>query len=732
MLNQIHPSMMDGNGMPQDPVMQNLFPVDRPSLPESVLDQNQPKAVISPTVLTRMPVDTLVDMEICDMVNDRHNLSLQWRQIHRQVWDKCWSHMKGVYDKTNKQSWQSTTFMHLTNKVVEIIVANLHGAMFGPEVPIEWQSRRPDMDQQVRSINELIQTDMDKCSAKAQFTDFLRNVAVCGTAVGEVGYIKQEDTVMIKERQAPSPIDGMLKSMGINTSQETFVPKRMLVKDYATITNCDLYDIYPQPRIAEFSKDTWVVHVGKITNKELVMGSRDPDPYYRYDNVTNDLLEGSGLQRVDQDPEKQTRRFILLDYQNYNHFLDPDREHELKTFYGQIPIWYLQPELRKDPKRRYESVPGWIQVVDGQWVIRKRISPWRDGEPPYFKGNYIRVPSEFYGIGVAELCLGYQIEKNEIRNSRMDNINLAMNKIMAVVKDMIPPGEFYRLKSEPGALWMFKGVDDVRKAIQQVEIGDVTKDSWLASKEIDQEAQEATGAVKATIGVGGGDDQAGGNTFRGQLLNKQVATERFMLYARVLETMGLCPAIKKFYHRIYQFKSYQDAQEVLGGDRAKNFQFIAPEELEKVAKLVPLGVMTLENKGVRLAQMAQFSQQWNMQPWFKALEMARMEWVEMGFPEPDSVLFSDIEMQQYNQFKQMMLGQAQGMDPLSMPTPNQAPKGLVGPNGQPLQSGQRGNVPGGQPVSGNVPGPTQGQPRPAMPARGPGASVQDLHGMPLA
>lgn len=703
-------------------VRENMFPADRPDVEAPMLTREP----MSPELMAFLPVDQLVDMEIVDMVNSRFELSRTWRRQWRIVWDKCWQNMKGVYDKANKATWQSSTFMPLTSKVVEVISSNLHSAVFSPEMPIEWQTKRSDLDSLVRSVNELIQTDFDKCQAKAHFTDFLRNICVMGTAVGEVGYIKQEETVMVKQR-LPDDVMTMMQSLGMSGG-ESFVPKQMLVKDYATITNVDLYDLYPEPRVAEFSKDHWVIHKTKITNRELVIGSQDVDSYYRYDNVNDDLLEGSGNQRVDQDPEKQTRRFALMDYNSYTHFLDPDREHDLYTFYGQIPLWYLQPELRNDKKRQYDSVPGCIKVVDGQWVIWKRLSPWRDGEPPYFKGNYIRIPGEFYGIGAAELVLGLQSEKNEIRNSRMDNINLSMNKIIAVMKDMVPAGEWKRLVSEPGALWLFKGVDDVRKAMQQIEFGNVTQDSWMASKEVDQEAQEVTAASKVTQAAGGGNDEAGGGTFRGQMLNVQQATGRWMLYARLFEWMGLMPAIKKFYGRIYQFKSYQDAKEILGDQRGGNFNFIAPEELEKIAKLVPLGVMTMENKGVKLAQMNQYAALWMQMPFFKQLEFARKMWVEMGNPEPDAVLFSDEEMGQFNQFKQMAISSAGEAGPL--PTPGQKP-GLVGPNGQPVQSGQRGNVPGGMNVSGDVPRSGGNMPRPAMPARGPGASRFDVDGGPL-
>jgi hypothetical protein len=735
------PTMNPPNFQAQQP----MFPQDRPP----VMPSQAPQAAPS---LINQSVSQMLDQEISGMVMTRYDLSKTWRRPWRLIWDKCTQNMKAIYDATNKAAWQSRTFMPLTSKVVEVISANHYGALMGPETPVEWQTKVSAADSEVRSINELIQTDLDKCGFKPQMADLIRTNTMLGTSIGEVGYEKQTETVMVKQR-LPKDVMDMMGQMGMDGGEQ-FVPKQMLVKDFATIKNVDIYDIYPEPRIQDFSKDHWVIHKSKITNRELKQGSIDADPYYKFDNVTDDLLMGSGMARTDVDPETQTRRYALGDYNAYTHFMEPDREHDLYTFFGLIPTWYLpgMEAMRNDKKHQYDAVPGCLKVVDRQYVIWRRLSPWRDGEPPYFKGNYMRIPGEFYGIGAAELVLGLQTEKNEIRNSRMDNINLSMNKILAVLKDRIPKGEWNKLVSEPGAIWPIKGVEDVKQAIQVIEMGDQTKDSWIASKEVDQEAQEATAAVKATLGVEGGGGDAGGSTFRGQQLNAQMATERWMFYARVLESSALLPAIKKFYQRIYQFKTYKDAVQVLGPERSATFQFLAPEDLELVAKLVPLGVMTMETKGVKLAQMAQYFQQISaasgpLPPWFKALEYFRKEWVEMGNPEPDSVLFSDQEMKQYNDMKKMIneeMSQMGGMGPMpqapggGQPQGNQGPpRGLVGPNGQPIgsqppQSGQRGNSPSGMPISGNVPGPTHGMPRPALPARGPGASRFDSQGQPMS
>src|SRR6185436_5100917 len=155
-------------------VRQGLFPQDRPD----VLPTETPRPQMSEASKALLPVDQMVDMEIVGMVMSRLDLSKTWRRTRRIIWDKCWQHMKGVYDSANKSGWQSTTFMPLTSKVVEVITSNLHSAVFAPEMPIEWQTKRSDFDQLIRSHNEVIQTDFDKCNAKANFTDFIRNLCV--------------------------------------------------------------------------------------------------------------------------------------------------------------------------------------------------------------------------------------------------------------------------------------------------------------------------------------------------------------------------------------------------------------------------------------------------------------------------------------------------------------------------------------------------------------------------
>jgi hypothetical protein len=315
--------------------------------------------------------------------------------------------------------------------------------------------------------------------------------------------------------------------------------------------------------------------------------------------------------------------------------------------------------------------------------------------------------------------MGLQVEKNEVVNTGSDQTNLSLNKIIAVLKDKVSGWD--RLKSAPGALWIFENIQKVSDAFQVIEFPDIGRDWYMKIELLDRAIQEVTGANKVTLGVGGGSDEAGGGTFRGQLLNKQASSERFMLVARSIEFSGLQDCFRKMYQRIYQFKSYEAVSNILGPENGEQFEFLPPEQLEQVSSLVPLGVMTMETKGVKLAQMGEWAKMFAGQPWAKMYELARRMWIEMGYSDPDTVTFSDQEMQSFNDFRRQM-----AVDGLQGPPGGGLPPG--GPTGAP---GMSPNGPS-RPIAGNVPPPREGMPMPAMPARGPGAASIDMAGMPLS
>lgn len=694
----------------------SVFPNNRPSVIDSGEQPSEQPPMNLSTLYSVMPVDLMVEQEICAMVKSRKQASETHRAQKKLVWDKCWDHMKQIYDKTGKEPWQSTIFQPDTPKVVETIASNLHAALMSPDLPAEWQCKVKDYEERVKSINDIVGSDAYKAKLKLVYTDLLRSLCVVGTSIGKVGYAFEKDMVMVKMRQRPGLAEramAMLTRRPPPQPMEIYTPQQMVVKDWTTVEYRDPYKIYPQPFTSDFSKDHWVIEDSRITNAELVALANSNDPVSQIKNVTYDLLNSSAA-KVDEDPETQARRFALQQQSAAMHYFDPDLPHQLLEYWGPVPVWMIAPEKRNDPAYKYQTVNAWIWVIDGTHCVRASLSPYRDAEPPYFKDTYIRIPGDFWGIGPAELMLGLQIEKNEVVNTGSDQTNLSLNKIIAVIKDKVADWE--RLKSAPGAMWLFENIGKISDAFQVVEFPDIGRDWYMKIELLDRAIQEVTAANKVTLGVGGGTDEAGGGTFRGQLLNKQSSSERFMMVARSIEFSGLVDCFRKMYHRIYQFKSYESVDRILGKERSADFDFIAPEELDQVAQLVPLGVMTMETKGVKLAQMGEWYKMFAMEPWTKKYELARKMWVEMGYSDPDSVTFTEEELQQFNEFRRQM-----AMD------------GLQGPPGGGMPPPGQGSAPSGkpQPIAGNVPPPREGMPMPPLPARGPGAANIDMTGRPM-
>lgn len=693
-----------------------------PLNPDPFMNGTQTADPTGETDIVGYSLQQQIDTEIIQHVTGCQKSSEQWRQEQRLDWDEITDNYEQIYDASGKEAWQSTTFQPLTTTYIERATASLHNMSMGPEAPAEFQARNPEDEQRIEDTNELIQHDLEKSDFKVHWTDFLRTLCTYGTAVGKIDYAREESDVMIKERKRTifSFMESIKSFMGYGATENTsevYRQERLIVKDNARFSNRDIFSIYPQPHIEDFTKDTWVIEKFRIKNKELVEGANHQDPYYRLENVTPSLLMSGNMGKT-YDTETQSKRFAQLDLDVPMPYSEPELEHDALEYWGPVPRWFLEPELRNDEIRKYEVVNAWIWVVDGQYVVRKRLTPFRDACPPYVKGNYIRRSGQFYGIGIGKLLLGLQGEKNETRNTRADNINLILNKIVAIAKDKIAREDYDRLKSGPGAVWPFKQIDDIRKAVFPIDFPDITQDSWRASAEIDRESQEVTDVVKTTQTIGAGEDMAGNGTFRGQLLNKQQSNDRFMLYARIMEIMGLNAALNKYWQRIYQFKSYEQIERILGKQRGKQYELITPEELCNISKIVSLGSLTNENKGLRLAQMREFFVLAQGKPYFKEIDFLRKMYRLIG-QDPDEVLFTDQELKQFNDMRRMMMTNS-----MFNGTPPEAGASPMTDDGMPM--------PNAGPIAGDTPPPMDGMARPAMPARGPGASSIDGMGTPLS
>lgn len=168
------------------------------------------------------------------------------------------------------------------------------------------------------------------------------------------------------------------------------------------------------------------------------------------------------------------------------------------------PIAELESDSRVDPTgTKYVELLHMIEngklttIVAGE----KEVPPLREQENLYRHGKkhlvayrFIPDPRRFWGIGLCELLEDLQLELNAIRNQRMDNITLTMNKVLAMREDLlVDPSEAY---SAPGNIIRIKReAVSLSEAITVIDIGTVDPASFSEENRIIGDMEGVSGVT---------------------------------------------------------------------------------------------------------------------------------------------------------------------------------------------------------------------------------------------
>ena len=572
--------------------------------------------------------------------------SKEYRRPYEIKWDKYYEAYNLIYDKTGKEEWQSTAYIPIINKCIEVISTNLYGALLSPAEYFKIKARKEinyAKVEQALIAEKQLYYDADKAQLKYVFMQGCKQAEIYGT-----GWLKTTWDFEEVEKDVKVPVYGFkVISTPPYLSREIksykTVRKKVVVSNNPKTEMIDIRNIYPDPRMIDFNADeSWVIHhtqksLGYILTQYkngTYTGLRDIDVYgLKYDEWINSALT---------EEEKQNRRA------NYGLGLPMPVESKLEVKHDLVEFWGKVPKnwLEEDGDEWEESLAV-VTIIDGKYLARRILNPCPDNANPVTKITYIDRPGEVYGMGVAEIAYDLQIEINEVRNQRMDNINLIINKMFALNPRYVENANDF--VSKPGAILKVKaaGLDvDIRKIFVPIEMPDVTASSYKESFELERQVQEVTAATKATIGASGDDSNA---TARGFAMQIQQSGERFAYYARLIEQKSLKPLLEKYYKLAYQYRTKEDVIDIVGEELGSKYIPIPFEQLALTHDLVMTGVFTMENRGLKVAMLTSYAQFVAQNPVLAQKtrwdELAKMLWIEMGNTDHSQVFMSDQEMQ---------------------------------------------------------------------------------------
>lgn len=570
--------------------------------------------------------------EATEFVRRFYKTSYDWRNngspSKHLSWDKWERNYHSIYDpiiKAKKEPWQCTMFMPYSVTNVEIIVSALFKILFGKRQPLKFDPRELGDELQAELQSDVLKYEMDKAGFDVEFYKVLKESAIFGSGFMKFYWEKKYDNRRVLKPMRRG-FAGTAKSLlkGEFTSPSDVVGYKEEIENALVDNRCraeciHIRDIFIEPN----SKDLRaVLHRQKITYNELVVMSKqknsDGKPLVDPQSV-KDLCMMQENDRFDDDV-----RPVQCDLGNQDPTLvrpDYAKQHSVFEYWGPIPRKWIDLSMPEDTEEQRakaeEVVEGKILTASGTFYLASEANPNPVMEPPFLQTDYINC-GQSYGKGICQLIEGLQEEGNEIRNLRVDNVNLTMNKVLVVVEGMLrDPRE---VRSAPGAVIRLKGtsVTDAKQGVMALEIPPVDIGGYRETAEIASQIQETTAANKVTIGTASGGRGDPASTLGGMELLRQAAYDRFSVYAYMQGTV-LKKAALKIMEFSYQNSDPERIHKILGDQpieflprvwvpRWKLYKVIPPHEMTDMYDVVPADIFTMENKGQKAQQIASFVQ----------------------------------------------------------------------------------------------------------------------------
>lgn len=565
--------------------------------------------------------------ELLAYIQSFYRRSWDWRsQKFHERWDRYDRNYHAIYDPelaSKKEPWQQKMFIPMTGQHCEVITSQMFKTMLAPNPPVQTEAGPAGDELQARLIQEAVAYQWHKAQFKVSTYDAMKEAVRYGSGFEKMYWDKVIDTRRRRVPVGPSTDEYVQGLKPEQLSGQTALPPppirgfefqqvQVLRKNHLAAKYVHIRDIFPEPNTTSWDR---VIHRDKLSYGEIVRNITSGAFFDVRDQIEN-IEEGSKFEQ-----DTQTIRHERGYFETNRQLSKFEKKHTIWEFWGEIPRKWIEFSIPEGDEAE-ELVPAKAMVVSAVALLSSEENQEFDGEHPILKADYIRT-GETYGKGVCELLGDLQEQINEIANQRIDNINLILNKGMAVIENALVNAE-EDLVSKPGWIVRIKRteIDDVKKAFAPIDWQDVTPNAYRESQEIERMGQEATGANRVTIGSS---DQVRdtNQTLGGMELLRQTFNERMAALGMIIEMMFLMKAAERTYGLIYQKLTPQDMLPILGDapvtisevqnpmtgqmmpvqvPRYLAFAFVPPEEVSRSYRFKPMGVFSMENKVVKTAQ----------------------------------------------------------------------------------------------------------------------------------
>jgi hypothetical protein len=393
-----------------------------------------------------------------------------------------------------------------------------------PYIEFVPQYKRPEELEQTAELEKkselaaaLVDNQLEKNNWEAKVYQYVTNCLVSQVAVMGVGW--RQEIEMVKKR---APVQkNVIDILGglISGNPEAMKPEFEIVEEEEVIwddnelTNIDFFDFWPDPRANECHPDAcrFVFVREWMTWDDLqeylqMLDEQGAGTVYEVDREDVDNSASSDF----DSSEYKKRRTVGRSFD--------DRDGSEYTNDKHLQLYEILHYWEDD--RHAVLVERYTMVYSGP-------SPyWKHRKKPVVTACYEPIQGQFYGRPAAKILEHLQEELDTLRNQRIDNVSMIINRMWIRVDSSIPDAS---LVSKPHNI-----IDSTRPdGVVPLQTPDVTSSAYQEEAVIKADMETALPTPPITRGVG--QEQKATNA----MINNTNATTRYSLKLRLFEAMGI-------------------------------------------------------------------------------------------------------------------------------------------------------------------------------------------------
>jgi len=492
-------------------------------------------------------------------VTNLYEASKRWRTPYEDRWKRFYKLYRSWRDVTTTP-FKSNIFVPYIFSIVESVVPKMLGTIFNTRPILSVISRKSAAEGMAILLERLLeyQLDEEQLELFSKILEFFKETAIYGTSFAKI---------------IPKFSDDELVSF-----------------NYIDIEPLDLFNVFPDYRAKSVRRMKHIIQLAYMDYDEL---QRLYEQGF-YTNVPELLNHTESMANVDQFKKDRLSSVGILDEYGF----DNNRNIvEVLEYWDRDKI---------------------IVIGAKNFVLKIEDNPFQ-GLLPFIMARYIPVQHELYGIGIPEVAENLQEELNSVRNQRMDNVNLIINRMW--IANKYADIDFDNMISYPGNVILSNDVN----AIKPLDTRDVTKSAYMEEDIIKRDMDTATGEYSYSKG----EPPERRETATGIIRLQQASNIRFDTIIKMLEFTVLRSIAKMFVWLDYHFLPPEEFAKIVGIEEFQRYNGMSfyqqdINEMLKQYNFQPMGSSTTAIKEVRIQQIMQAYKMFNQDPYMDQVELRKM------------------------------------------------------------------------------------------------------------